>query len=155
MPSSANTGAVMTALKTIAAGIQLNGSNAFASGSIIVGRFKDLTDITPCMEISLATDQTARYLQGGKINDSQEYWMEVTVGQVDAAGTETLLASLRDVITQTFHTTARLQGLNGIEFSGLVEGSGTYGYTFRNGNWWRIYKIKEKARYEYSVIIVP
>lgn len=155
MPSAPNTVGVMTAIKTICAGLQVNGSAAFTPGSVQIGRYKDLTDIVPVLEISGEADETQRFAIGGKIDDSQVYLLEVVAGLIDANGVEILLANIRDSLTAAFHATALLTLAGQVAYAGLVPQSGKRGYLFRNGQWWRCYSIKLRVRYEYSVIITP
>lgn len=158
MPSSPNTLNVLNAIKGYLQGLQVSGSTFFPAANVIIGKFKDVTNNVPAAETTLARDETKRFvlgsgpIQGGKIDDSQDYLLEVTLDMTDAQAVEIQLANIRDSLTQTFHTTALLNLGGQVSYAGL-HGEGEYGYSLRNGQTWRVYRNKLKVRYEYSVTI--
>jgi hypothetical protein len=136
-------------------GLTINNEPVFNPNAIRVGAFLDVIDLLPACEITLVKDDTARYALGGKIDDSQIFQIRITVNYTDAQAAEAQIIAIRDALTQMFHASARLGGLNGVEFSGLIPGSGQYGYVLRNSIWFRGYEVHLHVRYEYSVVIVP
>lgn len=159
----ANTPAVLNQIVSMLQGIQINSEpiwgvnsgSAYPNNSVRAGVFLDVVDLLPTAEVTLVKDDTARYALGGKIDDSQIFQIRVTVNYADAPTAESQVIAIRDALTQTFHASARLGGLNGVEFSGLIPGSGQYGYVLRNQIWFRGYEVHLHVRYEYSVVIVP
>lgn len=161
MPTAPNTPAVLTAIKGFCQNLQVNNATFFPSANVIVGKFKDITNNVPACEVTLGgKDETKRYsigsgtLQGGLIDDSQEYLLEVTLDYTNGQTAETQLAQIRDSLTQTFHQTAQLNLAGQVAYSGLT-GDGEHGYVLRNGQIYRVYKTRLKVRYEYSVIMQP
>lgn len=152
----ANTQGVLDQIKTMILGLQTsNNQPVFAANSVREGVFLDVTDLLPTCEVTLMKDETARYALGGKIDDSQIFQIRVTVNYTDAPTAEQQIIAIRDALTQTFHASARLGGLNGVQFSGIIPGSGQYGYVLRNNIWYRGYECHLHVRYEYMVQIVP
>lgn len=159
MPSVPNTPGIMTAIQTKIQGLQVNSATFFAAANVIIGTFPDVTNVTPCCEITQDDDDTKRYalgsgmVAGGKIDDSQLFMLEITLDMTNKQAVEQSLAGIRDALTVAFHASAQL-GLAGVQYSGL-EGKGKRGYVFRNGQWWRYYRQLLKVRYEYSVTVLP
>lgn len=167
MPTSPNTPLILTTLQTMCQGLIVAGASApfFAASSVGIGKFKDVTNILPCLEITADTDDTGRWtlgsgvVQGGKIDDSQEFLLEITLDMTQAPETpttvETQLALIRDALTLTFNQSATLGLIGQVQYSGLVKGSGKRGYSFRNGDFRRVYVVKVRVRYEYIVVVQP
>ena len=158
MPSAPNTPAVMSAIQTICTGLQVGGSTFFVAANVTTGKFKDITNNVPACEITQVDDKAKRYttstglvIQGGKIDDSQLFLIEITLDMTDSVAVETQLAQIRDSLSQAFMSSATL-ATPGVDYSGW-EGDGASGYTYRNGVWWRAYKRKLHARYEYSALM--
>ncbi len=156
--NSPGTPAVLTAIQQKAQVLQVGGSQFFANGSAIIGKAKDIPGLVPLFEVSLADDMTQRfslpggYTQGGQIDDSQHYLCEITLDDTNSQIVEsTTLPNIRDSFTAAFHTTVLLNLAGQVADSHFI-GQGKYGYTLRNGVWWRAYKQILKVRYEYYVI---
>lgn len=160
MPTSPNTQAVMNAIKGFCQGLQVNNATFFPSANVIIGKFKDITNNVPACEVTLAKDSTKRFttgsgmIQGGLIDDSQEYLLEITLDYTNGQAAEGQLAQIRDALTETFHQSALLNMAGQVAYSGLT-GEGEYGYVLRNGQIYRVYKTHLKVRYEYNVIMQP
>ncbi len=160
MPSTPNTLLVMQTIQSKLQALQVDGSTFFSAANVVIGKHKDVTSHVPAAEVTLARDMTARYavgsgtVQGGRIDDSQEYLIEISLDYSDAVSAETQLAKVRDSLTTAFHTSATLNLQGQVGYSGLT-GEGEYGYTARNGQIWRVYRTKLKVRYEYAVIVQP
>jgi hypothetical protein len=154
-PGTAN---VLAAIQAKAQALQVNSATFFASSSVIIGKAKDIPDLVPLFEVTLADDNTQRfslpggYTQGGQIDDSQHFLCEITLDNTDSETVEsTTLPGIRDSFTEAFHTSIQL-GLAGQVADSRLIGQGKYGYTLRNNVWWRAYKQILKVRYEYYVI---
>lgn len=163
MPASPNTPAIESSIQNICKGLQVNNATFFAPASVIIGRFKDISSMTPACEITLADDQSKRYTtsggpaRGGLIDDSCSYWIEVTLdmGSINASAVqaEQTLALIRDSLSYAFMQSATLN-TPGVAYSGW-EGNGQIGYSLRNGQTWRVYKRKLLVRWEYAVTPIP
>lgn len=159
MPSSPNTPAVEAAIQTICQGLQVNGTTFFQAASVEIGKFKDITAYVPACEITLTDDEAVRYTesgglqQGGVIDDSEIYLIEVTLDMSNGIAVETQLAKIRDSLSKAFMQSATL-ATPGVAYSGWSS-NGAAGYTLRNGQEWRCYRRKLKVRYEYAVTPQP
>jgi flagellin-like hook-associated protein FlgL len=153
--ATGNTLGVAQAIQALARTAQVNGVNAFQASSVVIGRFKDCTNVVPCVEITAESDDTERYAYGGRINDGETFLLEVTYNNDNSQSTEQTIYQARDSIVSIFHTYAKLNSTPGVEQSHIVKGSGKWGYTYRNGQWWRCWQMKLHVRYEYSVVIQP
>ena len=159
MPNSPNTHAVLTAIQTKAQGLLVGGSQFFPNGNAIIGKLKDASVTLPLFEVTLSKEMTKHYtvagslIQGGKIDDSQEYLCEITLDNTNSQLVEsTTLPNIRDAFTAAFNASIQLN-LAGQVVDSRLMGNGIYGYTFRNGEWRRAYKQILKVRYEYNVIM--
>lgn len=160
MPSQPNTLGIMQSIQTIVQGLQVGGATFFPTTQVVIGKFKDITNLVPACEITMTDDNSHRYtipggLQtGGKIDDSQLFLIEVTLDMTDSQAVEVQLAQIRDSLTQAFHSSATLNpsgtGLQGVAYSGWEGEKGTEMYAMRNGIWYRIYRRKLHVRYEYA-----
>jgi len=159
VPNVPNTPGVLAAIQAKVQALQVNSATFFTAANVIIGTFPDVTNVTPCCEITQEDDESKRYalgsgaIAGGKIDDSQLFCIEVVLDMTDKQAVEQQLAGIRDALTVAFHTSAQL-ALAGVQYSGL-EGKGKRGYVFRNGQWWRYYRQLLKVRYEYSVTVLP
>ncbi len=154
-----NTYSIMQAIQSKCQGLQVSGSTFFQASSVIIGTFPDIRDLTPTCEITQSDDLTQRMttgngaILGGKIDDSQLFFIEICLDLTNKQTAEQNLAGIRDSLTTAFHASAQLATL-GVRYSGL-EGHGKRSYIFRNGQWWRYYKQLLRVRYEYAVQVVP
>lgn len=163
MPSSPNTPLVLQTIQTMVQALQVTGASTpfFLPTSVIIGKSKDPTDLVPLFEITLSKDMTKRYtvagapVQGGQIDDSQEYLCEIVLDNSDPETTEFVtLPSIRDAFTEAIHSSAQL-GLPGLVDDSRFVGDGEYGYTNRSDTWYRAYRQILKVRYAYYVTMVP
>lgn len=159
MPTSPNTPGILAQLVTMGQGIQVSSSTFFQASSVTYGKYKDVTNVVPCLEFTMADDISTRLTlgngitQGGKVDDGQYFLAEITLDLTDSVAVELQLAQVRDAISKLFHGSATLN-LPGVQYSGW-HGDGTEGYSNRNGVWWRNFRRKIKVRFDYSVTIVP
>src|SRR5689334_3346639 len=109
MPTNPNTSLVLKTIQSKVQGLQITGatSSFFQSSSVIIGKSKDPTDLVPLFEITLHMDRSKRYtvagaaIQGGQIDDSQEYLLEIVLDNSDPETTEGVtLPNIRDALTE-------------------------------------------------------
>jgi hypothetical protein len=157
MPNVPNTPAILTAIQTMCQGLQVSGSTFFIAANVVVGKFKDITNNVPALEITQADDESQRLATpsglntGGKIRDDQKFLIEITLDMTDSIAVEMQLAQIRDSLSNAFHGSATLNTA-GVRYSGW-DGAGASGYTVRNGILWRAYKRKLEVIYDYSAIM--
>ena len=153
MPTSADSYGIAQALVTLALTAQVGGQPAYANG--IAGEYKDLTDMTPCVEVYGNEDHTERAAittMGApstiEIFDEQLYWIISTVSMTQAQTAWQSLWNIRDALTQLLHSSLDL-GIAGVTFS-AIEPKGEYKPVYRNGEWWLMHQIPMLVRYEYT-----
>lgn len=156
MATAPNTVGILTAIHALIAGLQLNSTAAFIT--VKVGTVKQLTnDLLPLCEINGEDDSTervsiARVGDTLYINDTQLFLVTSTVAEDDSTDSMVLLAQLRDLVTQLFHASASLNGVDGVK-GVYIEGNGKYGFSFRNGVWRRLHQIPVKVWFEYTTTL--
>ena len=157
MPTSGNTPAILSAIQGICQGLQVGGSTFFPAANVVTAKFKTIQNNIPACEITLADDVSKRYsvsggfLQGGQIDDSQHFLIEITLSMIDSVAAETQLAQIRDSLSAAFMASATLN-TPGVAYSGW-DGTGTAGYSSRNGVVYRAYRRHLKVRYQYGAIM--
>src|SRR5262249_44136065 len=151
-----DTAGIMERIKVICQALQKpDGSPLFSAENVIVGVFKDITNSLPACEITGVDDDTGRdvegsgVIQGGQVDDDQSFLLELTFDNTDSRAVEAVtLPQARDALTKAFNTTAQL-AYPGVRYAGLKSGTGRRGWSFRNGDWRRIYQIQMRVVYEY------
>jgi hypothetical protein len=168
LPVQPNTPAVMTAIQGIIQGLVIVGGSGafFAASSVLIGKAKDIPNLIPLCEITMTDDESMRAIlgngivQGGVIDDSQLFMIEVTLNMDDSIAVEQQLALIRDALSKAFHASALL-GMGGqVQYAGWQQQKGgvlkgAEGYAEREGVWYRIYRRKLYVNYRYNVTIVP
>lgn len=157
MPSQPNTVGILSAIQTICQGLQVSGSTFFSAANVVTAKFKTIASNIPACEITMADDPSKRYsvsggfIQGGQIDDSQHFLIEVTLDLTDSVAAETQLANIRDSLSAAFMASATLN-TPGVAYSGW-DGTGTDGYSSRNGVVYRCHRRHLKVRYMYGAIM--
>lgn len=150
----ANTPAIQQAIKTMVQGLQINSVPAYAT--VQIGALKDITDALPILEITASDDNSERASmnqigQEVLVADEQVFTLTSIVDMTDAEVAETTITSLRDVLTQCFHSSAHLDGTAGVIGVWLNNSTqGKYGYILRNGQWYRMHQIRLAVRLDYE-----
>lgn len=150
-----NTLSVAQAIQSMAQAIAITPINGISGyNTVSIGATKDVTDVLPLLEITGSDDQTSRESMNSignpvEIDDSQYFQLTTTVDYTDSAIGEQNVFALRDGLTQTFHSTAKLNSTAGV-IGVYLQGPGKYGYSMRNGKWCRIHQIKLKVTYWYE-----
>lgn len=158
MPTAPNTPLILSTIQAKIQALQVDGALFFAPANVVVGKIKDLTDHVPAGEITATDDLTKRWavgsgnVQGGQIDDTQVFLVEITLDYTNAQAAEVQLAKIRDAFTSTFHTSATLNLQNQV-YKSKLKGNGKRGYSLRNGQAWRVYQNELEVGYSYTVIV--
>lgn len=153
----ANTVGITSTMKTMIEDLQLNGAPAYAM--VKIGTVKQLTvNLLPLMEITGSQDNTERITMDGvgqsvEIDDSQVFSLTTTISEDASDDAEVLLFSLRDLVTDLFHSQTQFNSMSGM--FGVYVQHGKYGFSNRNGIWYRIHQIPVLVRYDYETILQP
>lgn len=160
MPTSPDTPLILDTIQAKIQALQVDGSTFFTPINVIAGKHKDVTNHVPAGEVTATDDLAKRWttgsgvVQGGQIDDTQVFLIEITLDYTDAQLAEVQLAKIRDSFTKAFFESATLNLQNRV-YKSKLQGKGRRGYSLRNGQTWRVYQNELEVGYAYTVIVQP
>jgi hypothetical protein len=154
-----NTLAVGNAIVSFAQALAYPGTSTLVYTTVTLGEQKDVTNNVAGGNVSLEvyanTDDSQHKGFGGKIKDTQSWYLLSLVSLDNAQTAEQTICNVRDALMVPFQTHATLGGAGSVYHSQLRPNSSRFFRVFRNQQWLRAYVCEILILQEWFVITPP
>lgn len=127
--------------------------------AVTLGEQKDVTDLVAngkaCLEIYANMDDSQHFAFGGKIRDTQSWFLLSLVSLDDAQAAEQLIYNIRDALVLPIQTHATLGNAGNVFHAQVKPNASKFLKVFRNGIWLRAHLLEAQTVSEWLVPTPP
>lgn len=158
-PNAPSTLAVGQAIVTFAQALTYPGTSTVVYTVVTLGEQKDVTNNVAGGNVSLEvyanSDDSQHKGFGGKIKDTQSWFLLSLVSLDNAQTAEQTICNVRDALMVPFQTHATLSNAGSVYHSQIRSNAGRFFRVFRNQQWLRAHVCEVYTYSEWAVITPP